>query len=82
MVLGLLCLNTEFQSYQFRQINPDMTELIACMVLNQHRFQSYQFRQINPDEEEASILIKSNKDVSIVSIQTDQSRPVNRQHRS
>jgi hypothetical protein len=37
-----------FQSYQFRQINPDdaMDEISLTYY---ETFQSYQFRQINPD---------------------------------
>ena len=37
-----------FQSYQFRQINPDtfMKVKLKKTIL---KFQSYQFRQINPD---------------------------------
>ena len=38
------------------------------------KFQSYQFRQINPDVEKRLRLARYEKHVSIVSIQTDQSR--------
>ena len=37
-----------FQSYQFRQINPDVFRSLVSGTLLL-RFQSYQFRQINPD---------------------------------
>ena len=87
----------KFQSYQFRQINPDLNNSGSLHILrlgfnriNSGRsiptyqglsiyhhlnleFQSYQFRQINPDyvlESLQSYL----EDVSIVSIQADQSR--------
>ena len=38
-----------FQSYQFRQINPD-DEASKLPVITAPPFQSYQFRQINPDK--------------------------------
>ena len=38
-------------------------------------FQSYQSKQINPDVDEPIFCIDSEIGVSIVSIQTDQSRP-------
>ena len=41
-------LSTSFQSYQFRQINPDYVNVNLCKD-NKLKFQSYQFRQINPD---------------------------------
>ena len=62
-----------FQSYQSRQINPDM-------IIEHGRrmmfitFQSYQSKQINPDKLMQNILTCL-RGVSIVSIQTDQSRP-------
>ena len=40
-----------FQSYQFRQINPDHEQDLHDNVLK-FAFQSYQFRQINPDLKE------------------------------
>ena len=40
------------------------------------QFQSYQFRQINPDIYHGRQVVKTVIDVSIVSIQADQSRPV------
>ena len=62
-----------FQSYQSKQINPDLICTQECLILPQLGFQSYQSKQINPD------LIRlgenvSELEVSIVSIQTDQSR--------
>ena len=39
---------TTFQSYQFRQINPDNVRM-RIQRLQHWMFQSYQFRQINPD---------------------------------
>ena len=38
-----------FQSYQFRQINPDSTAN-CCTLCTTEWFQSYQFSQINPDK--------------------------------
>ena len=38
----------EFQSYQSKQINPDL-ESHGCEVVQAQPFQSYQSRQINPD---------------------------------
>ena len=62
----------EFQSYQSKQINRDCARLNKpCIELTW--FQSYQFRQINPDITD-SIRSRSSTVVSIVSIQTDQSR--------
>ena len=61
-----------FQSYQFRQINPDSKEAISG-TLAKLKFQSYQFRQINPDLLRMN-LTSSQQMVSIVSIQADQSR--------
>ena len=61
-----------FQSYQFRQINPD--DMFDTIIFDQyHVFQSYQFRQINPD---SCIFTCFDTEcaVSIVSIQADQSR--------
>ena len=95
----LLWLNQPmFQSYQFRQINPDVSVSFSsgstwyqCFnrinsgrsipttkskfgTLMTMAFQSYQFRQINPDIT-LDMLFKSDSDeVSIVSIQADQSR--------
>ena len=88
-----------FQSYQSRQINPDMVFTIPKIKLLVHTFQSYQSRQINPDPPIAcrwhgtcAGFNRINPDrsiptrkrvgkrryqpsaVSIVSIQTDQSR--------
>ena len=87
-----------FQSYQFRQINPDATcGLInsRCRIcfnrINSGRsiptsvsefisnclhqpFQSYQFRQINPGKSNHTKSKEVKNDVSIVSIQADQSR--------
>ena len=40
--------NYGFQSYQFRQINPDVKQVTVAIDCS-GRFQSYQFRQINPD---------------------------------
>ena len=53
-------LNMEkFQSYQFRQINPD--DDIAFLKKNKNKsFQSYQFRQINPDTEISQPLLTTN----------------------
>ena len=62
-----------FQSYQFRQINPDESKgLLNC--IKKSVFQSYQFRQINPDLFFSLIFFIYRKWVSIVSIQADQSR--------
>ena len=98
MQITTFALNHLFQSYQFRQINPDTNcktkvyAIVVCfnrinsgrsiptkMFNSSHRiskilFQSYQFRQINPDAVRY-VLLKPMKDVSIVSIQADQSRP-------
>ena len=58
-----------FQSYQSKQINPDMGELIKA-IAEFISFQSYQSKQINPDQSGVGmnyhVII-----VSIVSIQTD-----------
>ena len=63
-----------FQSYQSRQINPEFLKLIRY-ISSAIRFQSYQSRQINPDYN--NIRPRCTEDfVSIVSIQTDQSRRV------
>ena len=64
-----------FQSYQFMQINPDVS-FMQKWTLVLIVFQSYQFMQINPDDGDA--LTKLNVYmVSIVSIHADQSRPLN-----
>ena len=62
-----------FQSYQFRQINPDYSEMavVSSLILE---FQSYQFRQINPDLRKEWKRVSRIRQVSIVSIQADQSR--------
>ena len=62
-----------FQSYQFRQINPDAKKLGKTVTLRDE-FQSYQFRQINPDLRDDWEQNKVEIMVSIVSIQADQSR--------
>ena len=49
-----------FQSYQFRQINPDVGDP-RIRGLNYMEFQSYQFRQINPD---LRVLLHLNKPLS------------------
>ena len=70
----MVILIVKFQSYQFRQINPDK-DCPEKYVKYVKRFQSYQFRQINPD---VFIRCKLNiciHKVSIVSIHADQSRP-------
>ena len=61
-----------FQSYQFRQINPD--EESSAMQFDDTGFQSYQFRQINPDGKHGGKAQRLVSEVSIVSIQADQSR--------
>ena len=63
-----------FQSYQSRQINPDNNNQFSIHVTNA-TFQSYQSRQINPDVNGIHVHIQIRR-VSIVSIQTDQSRQV------
>ena len=97
LVSGTLLLR--FQSYQFRQINPDPekctddgdpktrfnrinsdrsipTKLNSVVDwLSFAAFQSYQFRQINPDQVKFRSGLAVIRSVSIVSIQTDQSRP-------
>ena len=40
----------KFQSYQFRQINPDDVSELEMRAKVAWAFQSYQFRQINPDD--------------------------------
>ena len=91
-----------FQSYQFRQINPDLRIPVKILQVLLSMFQSYQFRQINPDQQSRNSLhhkirgfnrINSGRsiptfnnpeffrpwfDVSIVSIQADQSRQCKR----
>ena len=62
-----------FQSYQFRQINPDKKRRKKMGLLNL-LFQSYQFRQINPDHNRYIPTFQKVEEVSIVSIQADQSR--------
>ena len=60
----------------FNRINPNRsipTLKKAGQLLHHTTFQSYQSKQINPDPEE-SRTTSSSYDVSIVSIQTDQSR--------
>ena len=65
-------LPAEFQSYQSRQINPDMGYTVVTGNFG-GMFQSYQSKQINPDV--GSVWLAGNLcSVSIVSIQTDQSR--------
>ena len=63
-----------FQSYQSKQINPDelRTKARCAWALG---FQSYQSKQINPDMRMDSLKKWETILVSIVSIQTDQSRP-------
>ena len=63
----------KFQSYQFRQINPDLPTG-EWLYKDNYGFQSYQFRQINPDWLFLQYRYSTNG-VSIVSIQADQSRP-------
>ena len=73
--VALFCLSmfSVFQSYQFRQINPDLgTTYYSFDVL--FKFQSYQFRQINPDWRFSTFNQLKKANVSIVSIQADQSR--------
>ena len=62
-----------FQSYQFRQINPDDINTKPVFVPSK-AFQSYQFRQINPDFSKRRPQQQLYLEVSIVSIQADQSR--------
>ena len=69
-----------FQSYQFRQINPDLTIASDIRFNELVEFQSYQFRQINPDKVYNRSRHDRYKTVSIVSIQADQSRHVLRRH--
>ena len=45
-----------FQSYQFRQINPD-PDVVRLGVQYKEKFQSYQFRQINPDNGEGENML-------------------------
>ena len=61
-----------FQSYQFRQINPDGSYKNAAVVEGNIKFQSYQFRQINPDMVYHTIII-----MSIVKFQSYQFRQIN-----
>ena len=61
-----------FQSYQSKQINPDPV-LDALRDKKLGKFQSYQSRQSNPDVQR-NLWKSSRWKVSIVSIQTDQSR--------
>ena len=63
----------------FNRINPDRsiptTETGYCVVKRFDEFQSYQSKQINPDEQKHAWETRYHSRVSIVSIQTDQSRP-------
>ena len=63
-----------FQSYQSRQINPDEGWMKYTIFLIRE-FQSYQSKQIKPDKWN-TVEFLVNWYVSIVSIQTDQSRPL------
>ena len=63
-----------FQSYQSKQIKPDDGSLETIKSSGVTRFQSYQSKQINPDCIRARNESESCMGVSIVSIQTDQSR--------
>ena len=63
-----------FQSYQFRQINPDLRAVDDTITYLIEKFQSYQFRQINPDWMQEWPEKSFQREVSIVSIQADQSR--------
>ena len=63
----------EFQSYQSKQINPDRLRILSISAPNRG-FQSYQSKQINPDTVDFSKIKVIAQNVSIVSIQTDQSR--------
>ena len=62
-----------FQSYQSKQINPDMFGL-DIQGIETELFQSYQSKQINPDARFKKHDTTLHRRVSIVSIQTDQSR--------
>ena len=62
-----------FQSYQSKQINPDLW-IATLLEKDFPRFQSYQSKQINPDFEKFGLKKLISTWVSIVSIQTDQSR--------
>ena len=68
-----------FQSYQSRQINPDAVGALM-FGLDIQGFQSYQSKQINPDPSKPNVEKYLNGLVSIVSIQTDQSRPQEKQN--
>ena len=39
----------KFQSYQSKQINPDIREGQHLLMIDKRGFQSYQSKQINPD---------------------------------
>ena len=65
--------HTMFQSYQSKQINPDMFGL-DIQGIETELFQSYQSKQINPDARFKKHDTTLHRRVSIVSIQTDQSR--------
>ena len=74
---GITTYSVLFQSYQFRQINPDSIMKLT-QILFVKLFQSYQFRQINPDSASTASSGCTAKGVSIVSIQADQSRRMDR----
>ena len=63
----------KFQSYQSKQINPDLKG-VQTMKTKTLKFQSYQSKQINPDMDLRLRNLANLSLVSIVSIQTDQSR--------
>ncbi len=68
-----------FQSYQFMQINPDITMAFVETDLDLNAFQSYQFMQINPDTAISLVDFIAHSLVSIVSIHADQSRHLKNQ---
>ena len=97
-MLGKPVIIVVFQSYQSKQINPDLSVVMRQLLklkrfnrINPNRsiptilgteksepekpkFQSYQSKQINPDVQQMQAPVAQQSRVSIVSIQTDQSR--------